>query len=278
MIWHAGRFELDLARPSVMGIVNVTPDSFSDGGVFESQDAAIAHARGLAADGAGIVDVGGESTRPGATPVPADVELGRVLPVIRSLADLPVPISVDTTKPEVMEAALRAGASIVNDINGFRAPGALDAVRATDCGLVVMHMLGEPRTMQDAPRYDDVVAEVVQFLAARVDELVGAGIAPSRIALDPGIGFGKTAEHNLQLLHRMGELAALGHPVVVGTSRKGLIGTLTGRPAGERDAGSIGAAVAGVHRGAHVVRVHDVRGTVDALRVWRAVELASLDG
>lgn len=275
MIWRVGPFDLDLDRPAVMGVLNTTPDSFSDGGLHDSLHAAVEHADRLVADGALIIDVGGESTRPGADPVPAAVEIGRTIPVVAELASRPVPISIDTMKPEVMESALASGASIVNDVNAFRAPGAVDVVRDTDCGVVVVHMRGEPRTMQHSPRYGDVVTDVIGFLRSRLDALVAAGIEPDRIALDPGIGFGKTIEHNLELLHRLGDLVALGRPVVVGASRKRFIGTITGQPPDRRDAGSIGAALACAHRGAHVVRAHDVRGTVDALSVMHAIERGS---
>ena len=268
MRWRCGRFTLALDRPLVMGIVNVTPDSFSDGGLHVAAGRAIAHAHKLIADGADLVDVGGESTRPGADPVAADVEIDRVLPVVTALASGDVPISVDTMKPEVMAAALGAGASVVNDVNGFRADGAADVVGGSDCGVVLMHMLGEPRTMQDAPRYGDVVADVAAFLAERVARLEAAGVDTERIAVDPGIGFGKTLDHNLTLLEHLDALAPRGLPIVIGVSRKGFLGAITGRPVHERDAASIAAALHGVERGARVLRVHDVRGTVDALAVW----------
>jgi dihydropteroate synthase len=250
-----------------MGIVNVTPDSFSDGGLHLVAEAAIAHAHRLIAEGADLVDVGGESTRPGAEPVPVDVEVGRVVPVVAALSGTGVPISIDTMKPEVMAAALDAGASIVNDVNGFRSPGAPEVVGASGCGVVAVHMLGEPRTMQDAPHYDDVVADVAAFLAERVARLEAAGVDRERIAVDPGIGFGKTLEHNLTLLRRLGEIAP-DLPVVLGVSRKGFLGTITGRPVDEREPASIAAALAGVEHGARILRVHDVSGTVDALAVW----------
>ena len=271
MIWQCGPFSLSFDGPRVMGILNVTPDSFSDGGAYESVAAAVDHARRLVDDGADIIDVGGESTRPGAEPVPVALELARVIPVVAALADFGVPISIDTVKPQVMVAALEAGASIVNDVNGLRAPGALDAVAASDCGVVVMHMQGEPRTMQDAPTYDDVVDEVIEFLTERMAALAAAGVADERIAVDPGIGFGKTFAHNLTLIRRLGDLRRLGRPVVIGLSRKGLIGTITGRDVADRDAGSVAAALIAAERGARILRVHDVRATCDALAVWRSI-------
>ncbi len=271
MIWQCGPFSLSFDGPRVMGILNVTPDSFSDGGAYESVASAVDHARRLVDDGADIIDVGGESTRPGAEPVPVALELARVIPVVAAVAEFGIPISIDTVKPEVMMAALEAGASIINDVNGLRAPGALDAVAATDCGVVVMHMQGEPRTMQDAPTYHDVVHEVTEFLIERVAALATAGVAHERIAVDPGIGFGKTFAHNLALIRHLGDLRGLRRPVVIGLSRKGLIGTITGRDVADRDAGSIAAALIAAERGARILRVHDVRGTCDALAVWRSI-------
>ena len=271
MIWQCGPFSLSFDGPRVMGIVNVTPDSFSDGGAYESVAAAVDHARRLVDDGADIIDVGGESTRPGAEPVPVALELARVIPVVAALSDVGVPISIDTVKPQVMVAALEAGASIVNDVNGLRASGALDVVAASDCGVVVMHMQGEPRTMQDAPTYDDVVDEVIEFLTERMAALAAVGVAAERIAVDPGIGFGKTFAHNLTLIRRLGDLLGLGRPMVIGLSRKGLIGTITGRDVADRDAGSVAAALIAAERGARILRVHDVRATCDALAVWRSI-------
>ncbi|HXZ48169.1 MAG TPA: dihydropteroate synthase [Usitatibacter sp.] len=251
-----------------MGIVNVTEDSFSDGGKFRDPARAIEHALGLRADGADFVDVGGESTRPGAHPVPVDEELARVVPVVEALVREGVAVSVDTMKPEVMRAALAAGCAAVNDVNAFRAPGALEAVAPSAAGLVVMHMQGTPRTMQEAPRYDDVVAEVGAFLRERAAALEAAGVARGRIALDPGFGFGKTLEHNRALFRAIPALAALGYPLLVGVSRKRMIGDLTGRGVGERGPGSVAAALLAAQNGASLLRVHDVRETVDALKVW----------
>jgi dihydropteroate synthase len=256
-----------------MGVINVTPDSFSDGGAFEDAMAAVAHGRRLAAEGAGILDVGGESTRPGAEPVPAAEELRRVLPVLEGLAELalPVQISIDTMKLAVAEAAVDAGASYVNDVTAFRHDpelAGLVADRGLDCCL--MHMLGEPRTMQSDPRYEDVVSEVKAFLEERMRAAVAAGVREERIQLDPGIGFGKTLEHNLELLRRLDEIAALGRPVVIGTSRKGFIGRLTGRDVTERVHGTVATCVLAFERGARVFRVHDVAAVADALVVAAA--------
>jgi dihydropteroate synthase len=252
----------------VVGIVNVTPDSFSDGGRYRDPARAIEHGLELRCDGADLVDVGGESTRPNAAPVPVDEELARVMPVVEALVREGVAVSVDTLKPEVMAAAIAAGCAVVNDVNGFRARGAIDAVAASKAGVIVMHMQGEPRTMQQAPRYDDVVAEVGAFLVERARELEAAGVDPGRIVLDPGFGFGKTLEHNRALFRGLPRLAGLGYPVMAGVSRKKMIGDLTGRPQGERTAGSVAAALLAVQNGARLVRVHDVRETVDAINIW----------
>jgi dihydropteroate synthase len=255
-----------------MGIVNVTPDSFSDGGRYLSPEAAIAHARRLVEDGADLLDIGAESSRPGAdTAVPAGEELRRLLPVLQGLRDAPVPVSVDTAKPEVMRAVLREGASMINDIGALRAPGALEAVAASDAGVCLMHMQGEPRTMQAAPRYGDVVAEVMDFLVQRVAAAQAHGIARERIVIDPGFGFGKTAVHNFQLLRNLRSFAETGLPVMAGWSRKSTLGRLTGRPATERLAASVAAALLAVERGAKIVRVHDVAATKDALAVLDAM-------
>jgi dihydropteroate synthase len=251
-----------------MGIVNVTADSFSDGGRFLDPGWAIDHGMKLFDEGAGMVDVGGESTRPGAPPVPAAVELKRVLPVVEGLARQGVPVSVDTMKPEVMRAAIGAGASVVNDVNAFRAPGAIEAVAGSTAGVVVMHMQGTPATMQQEPRYDDVVSEVAAFLRERAAELERAGIARERIVLDPGFGFGKNLEHNRALFRGLPKIASLGYRVLAGVSRKRMIGDFTGREVGERVVGSVAAALLAVQNGASLVRVHDVRETVDALKVW----------
>jgi dihydropteroate synthase len=275
-VLHAGRFRLALDAPLVMGIVNVTPDSFSDGGTSFPSGAGVEHARRLVEEGAHLLDVGGESTRPRAAPVGAQEELDRVMPVVEAFAGGPVPVSVDTGKPEVMRAALAAGAAMINDVYGLRAAGALEAVATSDAAVCVMHMQGEPRTMQLAPVYGDVVAEVGAFLRERVGACEAAGIQRSRILADPGFGFGKTTAHNLELLRRMHELeAAAGVPLLVGLSRKSLLGQITGRPVGERVHASVAAALAAVARGAAVVRVHDVAATRDALAVWRAVQEGS---
>jgi dihydropteroate synthase len=268
---RCGRYTLPLRRPLIMGIVNVTPDSFSDGGQFFDRARAVEHASRLAEEGADILDIGAESTRPGAEPVSVDEELARILPVLRAARDLPVPVSVDTLKPEVMRAALAEGASMINDVNALRAPGALDAVRASNCGLCLMHMQGEPRTMQAAPHYDDVVAEVKAFLAQRVAACEAAGIGRDRLVIDPGFGFGKSGQHNLALLRGLGALRELGVAVLAGLSRKSTLGTITGRGSEDRLAASLAAALLAVERGAAIVRVHDVAATRDALLVLRAV-------
>jgi len=269
-----GRFELSLKRPLIMGIVNLTPDSFSDGGRYEQVDAAITHACALQDAGADILDIGGESTRPGARQVSAEEELRRVLPVLEALRDVGVPISVDTCKPAVMRAVLDAGADMVNDICGFRSDAAVAAVAASNCGLCAMHMQGEPRTMQDAPTYQNVVSEVADFLAARARALRAAGVERGRIVLDPGIGFGKTVAQNLTLLRDLATLRALTehYPLLIGVSRKSMVGHITGKPVDQRLPGSLAAMLAGVARGASIVRVHDVAATVDALAVWRAIQ------
>ena len=275
-IWHTTRFRIELDRPRVMGIVNITPDSFSDGGRHAGARAAIAHCERLLKDGADILDIGGESSRPGAEPVPLEDELTRVLPVLRAAVSLGVPVSIDSYKPEVMRTALDLGADIVNDIKALREPGALDLVAAhPNCGICLMHMRGmEPRTMQDGePDYGDVVVEVAAFLRERADAVLARGVAAERVALDPGIGFSKRDRHNLVLLARQHELLALGLPLLAGWSRKGTLGRITGRALSERTAASVAAALAAVQRGARIVRVHDVAETVDALKVWHAAAL-----
>ena len=257
--------------PCVMGIVNVTADSFSADGRPDPQ-AAIAGARRLLADGAGIVDIGGESTRPGAAPVPEDVELARVIPVVEALAADGAIVSVDTTKPAVMRAAIAAGASMINDVTALAAPAALEAVASGGAAVCLMHMQGEPRTMQQAPRYADVVGEVSAFLAARAQSCRDAGIDADRIVVDPGFGFGKSVAHNLDLLRRLDAIVDLGFPVLAGLSRKSTLGAITGRDVGERLSASVAAALAAALRGARILRVHDVRETVDALAVWRAID------
>ena len=272
MIWQPARFEIDLARPKVMGIVNVTPDSFSDGGVHDDASSALTHCERLLAEGADILDIGGESTRPGAATPSLDEELRRVLPVVRGAVRLGCPVSVDTSRPEVMRAALELGADIVNDVRALQRTGAVAALAAHPAaGVCLMHMRGEPGSMQQETDYADVVSEVRDFLLARARALHEAGVDGRRIVLDPGIGFAKTPAQNLALLSRQRELLAdHTHPLLVGWSRKSTLGVVTGRPVGERLAASVAAALAAVHRGASVVRVHDVAATVDALKVWQA--------
>lgn len=253
-----------------MGVVNVTPDSFSDGGRFEDAEAAIAHAIQLAEEGADILDVGGESTRPGAAPVSQEEELRRVLPVIRQLRDLPV--SVDTRHPAVMRAALDFGASMINDVEALAAPGALEAVASSDCAVCLMHKQGDPATMQRDPRYDDVVSQVVAFLEKRMAACADAGIAPDRIVVDPGFGFGKTLAHNLTLLKELPGFARLEAPLLAGWSRKSSLGKITGRAEGERLAASLAMALLSLQGGARILRVHDVRETRDVVKIWEAVE------
>jgi dihydropteroate synthase len=257
----------------VMGIVNVTPDSFSDGGRFAEARTAIAHCDQLLREGADILDIGGESTRPGAQAPCIDEEIARVLPVLRHALTLGVPVSVDTSEPAVMRAALDLGADAINDVRALRRDGALQAVASyPSAGVVLMHMLGEPGTMQAAPRYADVLTEVITFLAARKDAALAAGVTSERIVLDPGIGFGKRVDDNLALLARQRELLALGQPLLVGWSRKSTLGEVTGRAVDQRLAASVAAALMAVERGASIVRVHDVAATVDALELWRAVQ------
>jgi len=267
----AGR-SLDLSRPCVMGVLNVTPDSFSDGGDYFGVAPALRRAERMVEEGADLLDIGGESTQPGATPVSAREEIARVVPVIKALAPrIPVPISIDTSKPEVMRDAVSVGAGMINDVCALRRPGALEAAVAAGVPVCLMHMQGEPGTMQEAPTYHDVVSEIRDFLRRRIEVCIDAGMAPNRIIIDPGFGFGKTLAHNLALLAGLGELCSLGPPVLVGLSRKSMIGTLTGRPVAERLAGGLAAAVLAVERGARLVRVHDVVAAVDALRVAWAV-------
>jgi dihydropteroate synthase len=269
--WQTSRYRIGLSRPRVMGIVNVTPDSFSDGGLHAGTAAALARCERLLAEGAELLDIGGESTRPGSKPVSLDEELARVLPVLDAALSFGCPISIDTNKPAVMAAVLARGADIVNDIAALQAPGALEAVAAHPaCGVCLMHMRGTPESMQQRPHYDDVVDEVAAFLRERAAALVVAGIGAERIVFDPGIGFGKSVEHNLELLRRQSELLALGRPLLVGWSRKSTLGAVTGRDVGERQSASVAAALLAVQSGARVVRVHDVAATVDALKVWQA--------
>lgn len=268
---QCGRFELDLARPRIMAVINLTPDSFSGDGHGHDLGPALAHAEQAIADGADILDIGGESSRPGAEPVGEQEELDRVMPLLERLKDFALPVSIDTVKPRVMRETLAAGASMINDINAFREPGAPEAVAGSTAALCVMHMLGTPRTMQTDPRYDDVVTEVGDFLERQVARLLEAGVAPRRIVIDPGFGFGKTVDHNLALLRALERFTATGYPVLAGLSRKSLLGVLTGRPASERVIGSVTSALIAVQRGARIVRVHDVAATRDALKVWEAV-------
>lgn len=272
---RCGRFELSLERPLIMGIVNLTPDSFSGDGLASDTARAIAHARKLIAEGADMLDLGAESSRPGAIPASLDEELDRLLPVLEALADCGVPISVDTYKPEVMQAAIDHGAAMINDIYALRRTGALDVVANSDCAVCLMHMQGEPLTMQQSPVYRNVVGEVRGFLVERVAAALAAGIARDRLVVDPGIGFGKTLEHNLDLLAQLEETAFDGLPILAGISRKSMLGAITGRPVSERLAASIAAALVAVRHGARILRVHDVAATRDALSVWQAVEAAS---
>jgi dihydropteroate synthase len=255
-----------------MGIVNVTPDSFSDGGRYFNRARALDHARQMVADGADLIDIGGESTRPGAPSVPEDDEIARVIPICETLAREGIPVSVDTRKPGVMRAAIAAGAAMINDVCALTTPGALDACAAADVAVCLMHMQGDPRTMQEAPAYGNVVAEVHAFLITRAAACTAAGIARERIVLDPGFGFGKTLAHNLALLRGLPDLVATGFPVLSGLSRKSPLGQITGRPVDERMAASLSAALIALYRGASILRVHDVRETVDAVKVWLAVE------
>jgi dihydropteroate synthase len=265
-----GPHTLDLSRPRVMGILNVTPDSFSDGGMFVGRAQALDHARRMAADGADIIDIGGESSRPGATPVREEVELERVIPLVEALAREGMRVSVDTVKPAVMRAALIAGAGMINDVRALREPGSMETVVESNAAVCLMHMHGEPRTMQAEPRYDDVVTDVCDFLVERARSCEAAGIARDRIVIDPGFGFGKTVAHNLAL-------KATGYHVLAGISRKSMLGAIAGRNMNERAAASVAAALAMVARGVSIVRVHDVRETVDALNVWHAIETGSYE-
>lgn len=255
-----------------MGILNVTPDSFSDGGQHASRDAALRHAEAMIAEGVDLIDIGGESSRPGSVSLPLDEELARVIPVVEALRDCGKPLSIDTYKPEVMRAALAAGADLINDIWGFRMPGAIEAVATGDAALCIMHMQRDPQTMQEDPHYDDVVGEVQAFLAERVAAMRAAGVADERITLDPGFGFGKTPDHNLRLLGQLPRLGVDGLPLLVGLSRKSTLGAiLGGREPQGRVAASVAAAVCAAERGAYIVRVHDVEQTVDAMKTWWAV-------
>ena len=269
---QCGRFKLSLERPLVMGVVNITPDSFSDGGMFADTAQAIAHAQRLIGEGADILDLGGESTRPGAAPVSLEVERRRVLPVLEAVASGGVPVAVDTRKPELMREAIAAGAAMINDVTALSGPGALAAVARAPVAVCLMHMQGDPATMQANPEYRDVVREVRDFLAQRVAVAEAAGIARNRIVVDPGFGFGKTVEHNLALLRSLREFTSLGGALLAGLSRKAMLGRLTGREPLERVHASVAAALLAIQNGAHIVRVHDVAATRDALAVWNAVQ------
>jgi len=268
---HGQRIDLD--TPLVMGVLNVTPDSFSDGGRFIAADEALRQAGQMAADGAAIVDIGGESTRPGADEVSLDEELERVIPVIERIHDaFEVPVSIDTSKPAVMREAVSAGACLVNDVTALGAPGAVETVADLDVPVCLMHMQGKPRTMQDAPQYRDVVADIIEYLSRRLAACEAAGIDRGRLLVDPGFGFGKTLEHNLALLRGLRAFSVLGVPTLVGLSRKSMLGLVTGRPVEQRLAASVAAALIAVQNGASIVRVHDVAETVDALKLWQAVK------
>ncbi len=269
---RCGRITLSLARPLLMGVINITPDSFSDGGQFLDVAHAVRHARQLVEEGADLLDIGGESSRPGAEPVALDEERKRILPVLERIADLRVAISVDTYKPELMREAIAAGASMINDIFGLRTPGAMEAIAGSDAAVCIMHMQGNPKSMQLAPHYDDVVAEVGDFLLSQARALMDKGVERSRIVLDPGFGFGKTPLHNLALLRAMPELAGMGFPVLAGLSRKSLLGKISGRPVGQRVHESVAAALSAAQRGAAILRVHDVAATRAALLVQQAID------
>jgi len=268
---YCGNFEFDLSRPLVMGIINVTPDSFSDGGKHFQSDAALAHAQQLIIEGADILDIGGESTRPGALPVSAQQELDRVSPIIEGLRHAPVPISIDTCKPDVIRAAIASGVSMVNSIDALSDKSAMHEVASSKVAVCLMHKQGKPQTMQAKPEYENVVAEVSSFLSKRIDAVESAGIPHNRIVIDPGFGFGKTLAHNLALLRELEIFTQFGVPVLAGLSRKSMLGTLTGQDVAQRMPSSIAAALIAVQRGAAIVRVHDVRATVDALMIWKAV-------
>lgn len=273
-IWQAGRFRLNLSQPLVMGIVNATPDSFSDGGQHQSSTEALAHCETLLKQGADILDIGGESSRPGAPVLGAEEEWQRIGELVQEAVKWQVPISIDTYKTETMIRALDAGADIINDIRALGSPGALDAIAShPSCGVCLMHMQGKPESMQEAPQYLDPVTEVRQFLSDRAQALIDKGVGRSRITLDPGYGFGKTPQHNLELWRRQAELLELGFPLLIGWSRKSTLGVITGKPVEQRLAASLAAALASIQRGGRIIRVHDVAETVDAIKVWQAAGL-----
>lgn len=273
-IWQTTRFQLALTRPHIMGIVNVTPDSFSDGGQFMDTGRAMAQCERLIQEGADILDIGGESSRPGAPTLSVDEEWQRLEVVLKAAVSLGVPVSVDTCKAEVMCRALDLGVDIINDIRALETPGAMEAVAAHgQCGVCLMHMQGDPATMQSNPNYPDVVAEVKHYLSGRMAALTAAGVANARITLDPGVGFGKTPAHNIELLQRQAELLDLGRPLLLGWSRKSTLGHITGKPVEDRLVASVAAALAAVTRGARIIRVHDVGATADALKIWQAANL-----
>ncbi len=275
---RCGTRELDLSRPRLMGVLNLTPDSFSDGGRFVNRDKALAHARAMLDEGAAIIDIGGESTRPGAEPVDESEEMDRVIPVLEHLrGECDAILSVDTCKPAVMRAAVAAGADLINDVRGFSDPEAVAAVAGSEVGVCIMHMRGEPRNMQSNPRYREVVREVRAFLREQAEALESAGVVRERILLDPGFGFGKSLDHNLSLLRELGAFAASGYPVLVGMSRKSMIGQVLDRPVEERLAGSLAVATLSAWLGASVVRAHDVRPTSDALKMVGAVRASGVD-
>lgn len=273
---QCGRYRLSMEtvdRPLIMGILNITPDSFSDGGQFHSLDFALSRAEQMIAEGVDIIDIGGESTRPGATPLSVEEELHRVMPVIYALRECGKPLSIDTYKPEVMREAIAAGVDMINDVNGFRAEGALSAVKNSDCAVCIMHMQRDPGSMQLSPEYGDVIEDIVMFLLERMQAMKIQGVDRCRICVDPGFGFGKTLDHNLALLRNLDQIAKkIGLPVLVGLSRKSMIGALLGKPVEQRMAGSVAAALVAVQHGARIVRVHDVAETVDALKIWQAIE------
>lgn len=271
-VWQCGSFRLHLEMPVIMAIINVTPDSFSGDGTTGTVDGFLRQAKQALAEGAQILDVGGESSRPGAQPISADEELARVMPVVEALVQLGVPVSVDTVKPEVMRMSIAAGASIINDVNSLRSPGALEVIAESEVGVCLMHMQGTPRSMQKAPTYGDVAEEVERFLLDRALVLESAGIARSRLALDPGFGFGKSLEHNLTLFRTMSRIGEHAYPLLVGVSRKSMLGAITGRSVDARVPAGVAAAVLAAQRGARILRVHDVAATRDALAVWAAID------